>query len=83
MSEHPTTAPSTRESHPVVGAPRWGVSAQDWQSHALDEGAEHPDGVYVARCGQRLAAGTTLYDEPPGWMCVSCLRHTQRGDTAT
>ncbi|MGH3829354.1 MAG: hypothetical protein ACRDRS_02715 [Pseudonocardiaceae bacterium] len=83
MSEHPTTAPSARESQPVGGAPRWGVSSQDWQSHAIDEGAEHPEGVHVARCGQRLARDTTLYREPPGWMCVACLRHTEREATAT
>ncbi|MGH3825662.1 MAG: hypothetical protein ACRDQX_00600 [Pseudonocardiaceae bacterium] len=83
MSEHPTTAPSTRESHPMGGAPRWGVSSQDWQSHALDAEAVHPVGVHVARCGQRLAAGTTLYSEPPGWMCVACLCRTEREDTVT
>ncbi|MBV8542108.1 MAG: hypothetical protein JO063_10245 [Pseudonocardiales bacterium] len=63
------------------GAPRWGVSSLDWQSHAIDEGAEHSDGVYVARCGQRVFMGASLYDEAPGWMCLSCLRWAERGDT--
>ncbi|MGH3773693.1 MAG: hypothetical protein ACRDRW_20255 [Pseudonocardiaceae bacterium] len=58
------------------GAPRWGVSSLDWQSHAIDENAKHPDGVYVTRCGQRLVIGTCLYDEAPGWMCLPCLRWT-------
>ncbi|MGH3772820.1 MAG: hypothetical protein ACRDRW_15750 [Pseudonocardiaceae bacterium] len=59
---------------PVGAAPRWGVSSLDWRSHAIDEDAEHPEGVYVARCGQRLVTGTSLYDEAPGWMCLDCLR---------
>ncbi|MGH3710390.1 MAG: hypothetical protein ACRDRQ_20300 [Pseudonocardiaceae bacterium] len=65
------------------GAPRWGVSSLDWRSHAIDGDAEHPDGVYVARCGQRLVLGASLYDEPPpgGWMCLVCARWTERGDT--
>jgi len=67
----------------VGGAPRWGVSSRDWQSHAIDADAEHPEGVYLARRGQRPARDTTLYDEPPGGMCVFCLRRTERGDTAT
>ncbi|MGH3720105.1 MAG: hypothetical protein ACRDRI_14935 [Pseudonocardiaceae bacterium] len=63
--------------HPVA-APRWGVSPLDWQSHAIDEDADHPYGVYVARCGQGLFMGTSLYDEPPGWICLTCLRWTER-----
>jgi len=76
MNEHSTTAPGAREAHPVGGAPRWGVSSADWQSHAIDVDTDHPDGMYVARCGQRLARDTSLYDEAPGWLCVSCLRWT-------
>jgi hypothetical protein len=65
----------TREgrSHAV---PRWGVSSVDWRAHAVDEDAEHPHGVYVARCGHQLRGAATLYDEAPGWMCLSCLRWT-------
>jgi len=79
--------PRTIDVTCVVGEesidPRWGVSSRDWQSHAIDVDAEHPDGVYVARCGQRLVRGTSLYDEPPpgGWMCLACARWTERGDT--
>ncbi|MGH3856303.1 MAG: hypothetical protein ACRDR6_22995, partial [Pseudonocardiaceae bacterium] len=70
--------PATVPGAPVGDAPHWGVSSQDWQSHSIDEDAEHPDGVYVARCGQRLVKSTTLYGEAPGWMCLSCLRWTER-----
>ncbi|MGH3865216.1 MAG: hypothetical protein ACRDQ4_03595 [Pseudonocardiaceae bacterium] len=77
----PQSPESAGEGHPMVLAPRWGVSSADWQSHAIDEDADHPSGVYVARCGQRLRGAATLYDEAPGWMCVSCLRWTERGDT--
>lgn len=66
-----------RPLHPAGDAPRWGVSSLDWRSHAVDVDADHPYGVYVARCGQRLFMGTTLYDEAPGWMCLDCLRWTQ------
>ncbi|MGH3772523.1 MAG: hypothetical protein ACRDRW_14200 [Pseudonocardiaceae bacterium] len=61
--------------------PRWGVSSLDWQSHAIDEEADHPYGVYIARCGQGLFMGAALYDEPPpgGWMCLPCLRSTGSG----
>ncbi|MGH3684522.1 MAG: hypothetical protein ACRDRU_20700 [Pseudonocardiaceae bacterium] len=76
MSEHPASMPVAREEHPVGTAPRWGVSALDWRSHAVDEDADHPSGVYVARCGQRLVRDTSLYDVAPGWMCLSCLRWT-------
>ncbi|MGH3833454.1 MAG: hypothetical protein ACRDRS_23970 [Pseudonocardiaceae bacterium] len=66
---------------PVGAAPRWDLSPSDWHAHAVDEDAEHPDGVSVARCGQRLL-GTSLYEQPPpgGWMCLACARWTERGD---
>ncbi|MGH3830082.1 MAG: hypothetical protein ACRDRS_06450 [Pseudonocardiaceae bacterium] len=76
MSEHPATVPGAHVGD--ADAPRWGVSSLDWQSHAIDENAEHPDEVYMTRCGQRLVSGTTLYKEAPGWMCVPCLRGTER-----
>ncbi|MGH3772324.1 MAG: hypothetical protein ACRDRW_13165 [Pseudonocardiaceae bacterium] len=78
MSEHPAAMPGVCEAHPVGLAPRWGVSSLDWRSHAVDEDADHPYGVYIARCGQGLFMGAALYDEPPpgGWMCLSCLRWT-------
>ncbi|MGH3719849.1 MAG: hypothetical protein ACRDRI_13630 [Pseudonocardiaceae bacterium] len=64
---------------------RWGVSSLDWRSHAVDEDVDHPYGVYIARCGQGLFMGATLYDEPPpaGWMCLPCLRSIERGDTGS
>jgi len=83
VSPDPTPQPELAGAgHPVAGAPRWGVSSLDWQSHAIDEGADHPYEVYVARCGQRVFMGASLYDEAPGWMCVSCLRWTERGTLA-
>ncbi|MEO7194835.1 MAG: hypothetical protein ABIZ05_08440 [Pseudonocardiaceae bacterium] len=78
MSEHSATVPGAHVGD--ADAPRWGVSSQDWQSHAINVDAEHPDGMYVARCGQRLVRDITLYNDAPGWLCVSCLRWT-RGAT--
>jgi hypothetical protein len=66
------------DGYPVGVAPRWGVSSLDWRSHAVEEDTKHPDGGYVARRGQHLVMSASLYDEPPGWMCVACLRWTQR-----
>lgn len=63
----------------MVVAVRWGLSSLDWHAHAIDEDTDHPHGVYVARCGQRLFMGTSLHDEPPGWICLSCLRSTDLG----
>jgi hypothetical protein len=78
MSEHPTTAGCAQGAHPARIPPRWGLSSLDWHAHAIDEDADHPDGVYLARCGQRLFRGTSLHDEPPGWICLSCLRWIDR-----
>ncbi|MGH3720709.1 MAG: hypothetical protein ACRDRI_18060 [Pseudonocardiaceae bacterium] len=77
MSGDPAIVPDTREGH-LRGAPRWGVSSADWRAHAVDEDADHPHGVYVARCGHQLRGAATLYDEAPDWMCLSCLRWTDR-----
>jgi hypothetical protein len=78
MSEHSATVPGALEGHPVSIPPRWGLSSLDAHAHAIDEDVDHPYGVYVARCGHRLFMGTSLYDEPPGWICLSCLRWTER-----
>jgi hypothetical protein len=64
------------EGHPVGIAARWGLSSLDAHAHAINEDADHPHGVYVARCGQRLFRDISLHDEPPGWICLSCLRST-------
>jgi hypothetical protein len=61
---------------------RWGVSSLDARAHAIDEDADHPYGVYVTRCGQRLSMGTSLHDEPPGWICLSCLRRSGPGTSS-
>jgi hypothetical protein len=50
----PQRPESAGERHPVGIAPRWGLSSLDWHAHAVDKDADHPYGVYVARCGQRL-----------------------------
>jgi len=65
----------------VSTAACWGVSSLDWRSQAIDEDADHPYGVYVARCGQRVFMGASLYDEAPGWMCLACLRQTEQWNT--
>ncbi|MGH3807900.1 MAG: hypothetical protein ACRDRU_15005, partial [Pseudonocardiaceae bacterium] len=69
-------SPESGEEHPASIAPRWGVSSADWRAHAIDEDADHPSGVYVARCGHQLRTAATLYDEAPDWICLTCLRWT-------
>jgi len=79
MSSNPAPQqeePARRAGHTVGIPPRWSLSPLDWHAHAIDEDDDHAYGVYVARCGQRLFMGTSLHDEPPGWICLSCLRWT-------
>lgn len=51
---------------------KWGLSVLDWRSHAIDEWADHPLGVYKAECGHLLMMVTTLHDRPYGEPCEAC-----------
>ena len=55
-------------------APRWALCPLGWQAHAIDAWADHPVGVWIARCGHQLSGGTPLYDVPQGQPCPSCAR---------
>jgi hypothetical protein len=57
---------------------KWGLSVLDWHSHAIDERGDHPIGVFKAECGHLLMVVTTLHDEPPGRICMSCARWSDR-----
>jgi len=50
----------------------WGISVLDWRSHAVDPYANHPSGVYTARCGHTLMAVTQLHEQPGGRICPGC-----------
>jgi hypothetical protein len=80
MSDNPATVPGVHERRPVRISPRWGLSSLDWYAHAIDEDADHPYGVYVARCGHRLLTAATLYEDPPppGRICLSCIGRSDR-----
>lgn len=52
---------------------RWGLSILDWRSHAIDERADHPIGVYRAQCGHVLMMVTELFDRPNGALCQMCV----------
>ncbi len=54
--------------------PRWALCPLGWQAHAVDAWADHPLGVWIARCGHRLSGGTPLYDLPQCQQCPSCAR---------
>lgn len=60
-------------SPPGQGRPvKWALSVEDWHSHAVDERAEHPTGVYRAECGHLLQTVVTLHDEHLGVPCGVC-----------
>jgi hypothetical protein len=58
-------------------APRWALCLRDWQAHAIDAWADHPLGLWIARCGHRLSGSTPLYDVPQGHQCPSCAQWSQ------
>jgi hypothetical protein len=62
------------EMDPLTIAPRWALSPLDWHAHAIDAGADHPLGIWIARCGHRLLGGMSLHDTPPGHRCPTCAR---------
>jgi hypothetical protein len=66
-------AHSVAEGHPM----NWGLSILDFQAHAIDPLADHPVGVYRARCGHLLMAVTELCEQPPGRVCPECERATR------
>lgn len=55
-----------------------GLSPLDWRSHAVDERADHPIGVYRAQCGHLLMMITALPEMPgsirPSWDMTMCAR---------
>ncbi|MGH3755517.1 MAG: hypothetical protein ACRDRP_23045, partial [Pseudonocardiaceae bacterium] len=56
---------------------KWGLSVLDWRSHAINEHADHPIGVFKAECGHLLMMTTPLRDEPGGAPCQWCAGHTR------
>ena len=66
--------PRTAPIDPMTVAPRWALCPLGWQAHAIDTWADHPPGVWIARCGHQLSGGTPLYDVPQGHPCPSCAR---------
>jgi hypothetical protein len=63
----------------VSAVVKWGLSPLDWRSHAVDEWADHPIGVYRAQCGHLLMMVTALLKMPYGKRCEACAvaRDTQ------
>lgn len=69
----------TLDVDPLTIPPRWALSPLDWHAHAIDADADHPFGLWIARCGHRLLGGTVLHDTPPGSRCPTCTRWSQPG----
>lgn len=55
----------------------WGLSILNFQAHAIDPLADHPVGVYRARCGHLLMVVTELCEQPPGRVCAERGRATR------
>jgi hypothetical protein len=51
---------------------KWGLSVLDWRSHAIDERAYHPVGVFKAECGHLLMMVVTLHESPNAKPCAAC-----------
>lgn len=51
---------------------RWGLSPLERRSHAIDEGREHPSGMFRTECGRLLMMVTTLREAPCGPPCEAC-----------
>ncbi len=68
---------------PLTTAPRWALCPLNWQAHAIDPYADHPLGLWIARCGHRLSGGTPLYDLPQGHQCPSCAKWSQTSEPKT
>ena len=66
--------PWTGPMDPLTVAPRWALCPLGWQAHAIDAWADHPPGVWIARCGHQLSGGTPLYEPSQGQVCPSCAR---------
>ena len=58
----------------LATAPRWALCPLDQHAHAIDAWADHPPGVWIARCGYWLSASSDLHDDPPERHCPSCAR---------
>lgn len=76
-----TTASTVEESPELdlLTPPHWALSPLDGHAHAIDPWADHPFGLWIARCGHRLLSGTSLHDTPPGSRCPVCTRWSQPG----
>jgi hypothetical protein len=75
--------PGSPDTDPLTTAPRWALCPLDWHAHAIDAWADHPLGIWIARCGHRLSGGTPLYDVPHGHQCPNCARWSQTTEPKT
>jgi hypothetical protein len=71
------------EPDPLTIPPRWALCPLDWHAHAIDPYADHPLGLWIARCGHRLSGGTPLYDVPQGHRCPRYFRRSYGDPTGT
>lgn len=78
----PHKADETTEPDPLTTAPRWALCPLDWHAHAVDPYADHPLGLWIARCGHRLSGGTPLYDFPQGHRCPSCAKWSRMSESS-
>jgi hypothetical protein len=59
---------------PLIMAPRGPCARSTCRPMPFDAWADHPPGMWIARCGHQLSGGTPLYDVPQGQQCPTCAR---------
>jgi hypothetical protein len=74
---------STSAIDPLTVAPNWALSSLDWHAHAVDAWADHPTGVWIARCGHQLSGSTPLYGVPQGHQCPGCAKWSRSREAGT
>jgi 3',5'-cyclic AMP phosphodiesterase CpdA len=81
-TQEPEPSPWSVPGDPLPIPPYWALCPLDWLAHAVDAWADHPVGVWIARCGHQLSGGTPLYDLPQGHQCPSWARWSQASELA-
>jgi hypothetical protein len=67
----------TSELNPHTIIPHWAFCPLGWHAPAINTWADHPLGVWIARCRHQLSGSTPLYDLPHGQPGARCAKWNQ------
>ena len=81
--ERESSTPECTDVDLLTIPPCWALSPPEWHAHAVDAWADHPLGVWIARCGHQLSGSTPLYDVPQGQRCAGCAKWSQATEPRT